>query len=264
MNLDKQTADLIELHNFFAQTKYGQSLVKNIRYGRYKPEHWSNEKWEEVLGIDVNNLRHLLNILMFTKEFVETAEGMFSEKTKSILLLSAVTHDWGEAVVGDIITDLKTGEQEKKELIAFREVASETLSLYKEKEYYATMNSVEDVIFSDSFLHSVFKNVVEELAALTTAIRAWQEAKNYPAEASYLQWISVNVFVYIHKPLKWAGYFELVPKFFAANRDVITEIFTAMPTPVFEHYNYDLKEKAQKIEMFEKAKTLWFQAQYAN
>ena len=264
MNLKKEFSDLIELHNFFTETKYGQTLAKNIRYGRYKPEHWTNEKWEEILGIDVNNLRHLLNILMFTKKFVETTERMFSEKTKFILMLSAVTHDWGEAVVGDIITDLKTGEQEKKELIAFREVASETLSLYKKKEYYAAINSIEEVVFNDSFLHSVFKNVVEELAAFNTAIRAWREAKNYPAEASCLQWITVNVFVYIHKPLKWTGYFELVPKFFAANRDLITEIFTAMPASVFEHYNYDLKEKAQKIEMFEKAKTLWFQAQYAN
>lgn len=263
MVLSPEILELIALHNFFAETKYGQTLAGNIRYGRYKPAHWSNEKWEQVLGPDVNNLKHLLHVLLSTKKFLET-EKKFSTKDRFLLSLAAITHDWGEGIVGDIISDLKTDEQEKREIIAFREVASGVLSVYKKEEYLAALGSIKPIIFGGCRLHFVFKSIIEKLIEENTALRAWREAKKHPAEALNLQWISANVFVYIPNLLDNAALFPLIQKFFAANWKSITEIFAAMPVPVFEHYNYDLKEKAQKIEMFEKAKNLWLKTKYVN
>ncbi|MBI2013094.1 MAG: hypothetical protein HYS88_01460, partial [Candidatus Colwellbacteria bacterium] len=99
-----------EIYELFAGSSYGKILRQRVRYGPYKPEELSNEEWVKILGPDVNNLEHLKTTLAITNDFIYRAryphpewqprEINFSREEKELLCLTAVIHDWGEAVVG--------------------------------------------------------------------------------------------------------------------------------------------------------------------
>ncbi len=118
-----------ELHRTFSGSEYGQELGKNVRYERYKPDSVSNKEWVELLGRDVSNLEHLRLTYDLTVAFVRHSEehqpDLLDDTDKAALLLAGVSHDWGEALTGDISYGDKTLDDDEKERIAFAKVASD-------------------------------------------------------------------------------------------------------------------------------------------
>jgi hypothetical protein len=63
--------EFLGIHQSFAATELGAKLAANVRYAIYKPTEVTNERWEALLGADVNNLAHLSLTYGLAKSMVE-------------------------------------------------------------------------------------------------------------------------------------------------------------------------------------------------
>lgn len=118
-----------ELYAALGDTEYGQTLQDNIRFGSFKPQWLENWAWTEMLGPDVNNLEHMEHTAVLTGWYLLEAERLgypFSDEDEAILMTTAYTHDFAEAIDGDISDPLKKHDDEAydKERASFEAVAS--------------------------------------------------------------------------------------------------------------------------------------------
>lgn len=152
-----------ELNEVFANSDYGRILENNIRFGDFKPEYISNQIWEQLLGDDVNNLRHMQDTYKLTRRFMRAGD-IGSE----LLKLTAITHDWGEAIVGDIALPDKEANPDLSitEAEAFRAIAKELLG----HDSYI-LDEVPDVLWGEHELSEPFR-VIEFIGYCRTGIRA--------------------------------------------------------------------------------------------
>ena len=180
-----------EIYELFAGSSYGEKLRQRVRYEPYKPEEVSNEEWVRILGPDVNNLEHLKTTLAIANEFIylarhphpewQSGEVNFSPEEEELLCLTAVIHDWGEAVVGDILWHRKTSESDaRKEFAALHKIIEELCrpryeGLLMEKIYLAA-----DIAFlrEDNTLNQVF-NAIEHIGYANNVFRAWKKRPNH-------------------------------------------------------------------------------------
>src|SRR3989339_1894173 len=191
MEKEKITPEIIEdLFKIFTSTKYGEKLAHNIRYGRYKPQSMSNEEWRNLLGDDVNNLYHALVVYNITKEFISENNHLYNQQLsydeKMTLLLAAIIHDWGEAVVGDISHGLKTETDENNEIKALHKIAKEITKSYRGGILTAqAIESINAVVFDTSTkLGNIFK-AIEHIGFFKTAMNAWEQSKNKKNSAKF-------------------------------------------------------------------------------
>ena len=153
-----------QLHERFARTGYGYKLRNNIRFGDFKPEYIPNKVWETLLGDDVNNLRHMPHTLEITKQF-QRYEKLGGE----LLRLTAITHDWGEAVVGDVALPDKIAQgQDLEEILAYNKIAQDVVP---EED----LSLVPNVLWGDHELSEPF-NVIEYIGYCQTGLRAGKMA----------------------------------------------------------------------------------------
>jgi len=146
---------------------YGQELAQRTRFNDFKPEFVTTDQWCALLGDDVNNLYHMSHTKGLAKRFSELS-GLSDEST-DLLLTTAITHDIGEAIIGDISLPSKTAEDETKERVAYRQIATELLG-----EDYG--NSLTDKVWSvlghEDEYHADMFRAVEYIGYCTTAMRA--------------------------------------------------------------------------------------------
>src|SRR5690348_9689172 len=102
-----------ELYSTFAESHYGETLEAKTRFDVFKPDWATTELWCDVLGDDVNNLRHMAHTARIAEAFAQGED--LSTDTTDLLLKTAATHDWGEAIIGDIPLPDKTDDDEAKE-----------------------------------------------------------------------------------------------------------------------------------------------------
>lgn len=168
---------MFEIHDKFAASEYGRQLEQNIRFGDFKPEYVSNELWENLLGDDVNNLRHMPDTLRIARRF------MREEKIGNELLkLTAITHDWGEAIVGDIALPDKEANPDHSipEAEAYTRIAEEL-------GYSELLSEVPDVIWGEHELSEPFR-VIEFIGYCRTGFRA-----GFIADAIAHNWIDLSM-----------------------------------------------------------------------
>lgn len=151
------------LHQLFAESDYGWALSREIRFGDFKPDYISNQLWESLLGDDVNNLRHMPNTLEITKRFQR-----YNKLGGQLLRLTAITHDWGEAVVGDVsLPDKELQGVDTQEVEAYKKIAWELVG--------EELDEVPDVIWGEHELSEPF-NVIEYIGYCQTGLRAGRMA----------------------------------------------------------------------------------------
>lgn len=121
-----------ELNQQFARTDYGLILDNEVRFGTFKPDFLANEEWVEMLGPDANNRAHMMRAYQLTRWAI--AQEDLSNLDKYRMRLAAMTHDWGEAIVGDTPDPLKTAEGEELERKAWLEVADSMLGENKSSQ----------------------------------------------------------------------------------------------------------------------------------
>src|SRR3989338_7414176 len=59
-----------DIYNLFSKTGYGMILSQRIRWSIYKPQEMSHTAWEQLIGHDANNLKHLLVSYRLTQLFL--------------------------------------------------------------------------------------------------------------------------------------------------------------------------------------------------
>ena len=111
------------------QTEHGETLANNIRFGRFKPDFLPNEVWVELLGDDVDNLKHMEYTAELTNWYIRQAwklEEPFSLEDEHLLMTTAWVHDFAEAIDGDIPDPFKVDDEDTKatERRSFLTVAS--------------------------------------------------------------------------------------------------------------------------------------------
>lgn len=161
--------NLQEIHKTFAESEYGQKLEANVRFGDFKPDYIDNSLWEMLLGDDVNNLRHMPHTLEITRQFIR------HEKIGGMLLrLTAISHDWGEAVVGDIALPDKEGQSTADEEKAYLDIAYELLG-----QDAHILSEVPKVLWGEPGLHRLTEpfNAIEYIGYCQTGVRAGNVAE---------------------------------------------------------------------------------------
>lgn len=106
-----------DLYIELGHNEYGIKLENEVRYGSYKPENISNDVWTSVLGPDVNNYYHMEYTAGIAAWYIEESERLgepFSKEEQELLMLTAYTHDFSEAIIGDIPQPEKTGSLQEQ------------------------------------------------------------------------------------------------------------------------------------------------------
>lgn len=258
---EKTSFSFREIHQIFAESEYGSILSQEVRYERYKPQGVDNNKWEELLGVDVNNLKHLRLTYGLTRRFLyycanpssvwqeEVPEiACFTPKEAEALLLTAITHDWAEAIVGDKMFDLKTEADEQEEARVQQLLTVQLLGGLENNEIIQNRNSKLNQAF----------NAIERLSYLRTGLRAWSKSKDKIDKNIIrgLWWLTNNVlFNQIEKLIEYSQTYPPVRIYLVNMQQTISEAFKEMPASSFE--DYDSREREAKKAQFEKAKKAW-------
>jgi hypothetical protein len=156
-----------ELHSLFSASEYGRTLNEEIRFGDFKPVDVENAIWTDMLGDDVNNLLHMPHTQKIAARFC-LREAMGDDDTRKIIL-TAATHDWGEAIESDIALPSKTKADELREEQAFRMIAEDLLGKYEGEELSDIVWAIlskNDAVLGDRF------RAIEYIGYVTTAMRA--------------------------------------------------------------------------------------------
>lgn len=256
---------LYTIHKEFAATEFGQVLANQVRYDPYRPETVSHERWEKLLGADVNNLKHLPLTYGLTRVFInhlgDGPEETLTPHEEDVLKTSALIHDWAESVVGDINYNLKTDadtEEEKKQFTAHLK------KFYDGDRQELVEESLETVIFSeDSKLGRMF-NIVERLGYLRTGLRASELAfrDDIPDCREHMRLLASEVLgTQMAKCLQLTELYTPMDKYITNQQAVIDRAFKAVVAEpeVFLIIPEDRRDMRQ--EQFDKAHTAWLARQ---
>jgi hypothetical protein len=242
ISIDGKTHSFTNIFLKLSKTKYGNTLKSNIRFSEFKPKNISNEKWIELLGKDVSNLYHLYVSLIITKEFItnckdpiengnETVlpEALFSDQEQKYLLFTSVTHDWAEAIIGDIPLTSKKESDEDKEMTILGELYHQILGKGEKSEELEHLAFEVKTILTDrsTKLGKAF-NAIERIGYLKTAMRSWYVSKRIDDETAKkrTERLAVRV-VTIHHPklFEYATLYPAVLNYLQYRRRPLADIF---------------------------------------
>lgn len=222
-----------EIHERFSATSYGKTLAKNIRYRFFKPPEVTHAEWEELLGPDVNNLEHHWWSERVMRAFLRR-NADFSPEEQKILLLTAVTHDWAEAVIGDVPYGRKTTGEEDDELRLIPQIAEEC---FGEPLRQPIRQTIEEILQWKPVLRKTGEGpklahafeVVEQLGFVGTGGRAWDVAEKgaylSPLLRDNLRWLGIEVHAG-HVPIlmQYADTYPAVRRYLLSTRHRITDV----------------------------------------
>jgi deoxycytidylate deaminase/5'-deoxynucleotidase YfbR-like HD superfamily hydrolase len=264
-SVEKKYDQYKKIYTIFSKTKYGKKLAKKVRYERYKPKSVSKKLWENILGPDVNNLKHHLVTFNIAKLFFDDSKKqsgsyVFNPDEKKLLAIAALIHDWGEAITGDITTDLKSLSAEKKEITALESVIKDISINSPDVNFADLQGSFRKAIKGEDKKLFITFNAIERVGYLLTGVRAWKKSKlfvkNNKQFSNGLWWLSNNVALnQVEKLIEYSKSFSVVKFCLGENSKVIDEIFVKMPDEIFS--NYEKKESIERRKQFSKAKKAW-------
>lgn len=252
----------LDLYNHFASTDYGKKLSSEIRFERYKPEYVSNDSWEELLGPDVNNLKHALEIYDISKKFFEVQPAIFSEEQRELAYLAAIVHDWGEAVVGDFTFDDRNDERKGEEKKILEKIGSKILKNFGDKhlldKFYLFL---EKIFYNTMTEEGKTFDAIERIGHMKTGLKAWTIGKRCDKKdinlALRLHWLAGNV-LYNQIPtlLNAKEFYFYVGDYLEKNKKIISEAFENHRDEGFSFYVRS--DQAKKRADFIAAREKWF------
>ncbi len=243
ITFDNRHLSFSHIHRRFAGSLYGIRLAQNIRYAPYKPDGVSHQEWERTLGIDVNNLNHLNLSLGMTRSFLAncasaderwkgrvSTEAVFTPQEQQLLLLTAVVHDWAEAVVGDIPYHLKTQSDEEREMTILRGLIHEVLGNGNSSAQCDEIAGGVQSVLTDtrSKLGKAF-NAVERVGYVRTGLRAWEQSRIISGHlGKNLENLAFQVVPFhITKLVHYAEIYPAVDSYLSFHQNPITQIINA-------------------------------------
>lgn len=246
-----------KIFEYFSNTKYGQNLASEIRYKRYNldTDNVSNKDWQRLLGIDVNNLKHMPLTYGLGRSFLKHLDIQFSAPDQENFLLACNLHDIAEAVKKDITFGSKTKTDDEEEIKLLHQMSANIFSNFPGLN--DRLDYVVDTIIGDhnSELGKPF-NAVERLGYLRTGLRAFgviSELKGKQKEG--LEWLTTDVLLnQIPTLIEYSKIYRPVDLFLKSQKDLISEAFETLPESVFKYYDGDSEKKGDEKESVKKEK----------
>lgn len=251
ISLGSGDVSFLDVHGLFSATDYGNILLDRSRWGSFKPSWMSDDQFEELIGVDVNNLKHIQLTFATARVFLAYCEqpdsvwegpvsedAQFTDDEKVVLLLCAITHDWGEAVVGDIAQPLKTKASEKKEFKELRRIAKEVSGSNTEL-YEKISESIQIVLVDSNTKLSRAFNAIEKVGYHRTGLIGFRESVNWKGAESdmydRLRGMAFSVHTHnLEDLIKYAAVYPPVLTQLIANADQISQIYETEPSVVSE------------------------------
>jgi hypothetical protein len=173
-----------EINRRFEKTEHGKKLSDSVRWGPMKTDKVSNAEWCRLLGADVNNFHHNRLTYGLTRAFLaKISHENLSGQDLEVILLTAITHDWAEAVLGDTPYDKKGLSNEEQE----RVILSDMLYEYLPEDVGSQNSRVPEVLATlydrNAKLWKLF-NIVEKLGYIRTGLNAFDRRHHYQGEQS--------------------------------------------------------------------------------
>lgn len=251
-----------ELHRAFSETSHGQKMGESIRFAKYNLSDMPNDEWEKLLGRDVNNLEHMSLTHGIAVAFIRYCETyqpeLLTDEEKKILLLTAITHDWGEAIRGDVSFGDKTKQEEAQEVEDFNLVID---SLSYGSFTYEEIKYAQEIAFDHhgSKLGRIFY-AIERLGYMRTALKASEIvlAQRQPDETTFgLIWLVADVLSnHMHEDqlLKESYRYDALFAAITAHHEEIDAAFDlALRHPTaFENYGEEAQEKNNSVQIARK------------
>lgn len=254
-----------EVHNSFVESVYGLDIDGHVRFERFKPEHVSNEQWRELLGSDVDSSQHMPLTYGMSRAFLnyyrthpyENTNGVeFSPEEEHILMLAAMTNNWGESRTGDVSYDQKTVDIEKEEKDAYRDILTE---LYSDSIDVKKRMLVERTIFeNDTKLGRAF-DAIQKAGYLRTGLQAFEASQDIEDEvlAEHLQWLCGNVLSnQIIVLIEYSKSYPPVRSFLENQRESISEAFEAITPETFSKHG---QTESIRSELLWQNKLAWYE-----
>jgi hypothetical protein len=240
------TNKLVSIHHAFAETDFGKKLGANIRYATYKPDGVSNERWRELLGVDVNNLGHLQLSGNLAKSFIRDMDlhqpGYFEGDERDVLEVALITHDWAESVVGDINYGDKTSDDEAEERAQFEQNLAAFFTGKEERLEQLIKRALDEVIFSPDTKLGIAFNAIERVGYVRTALRAAERVSSDEAGdcEDGFRWLVADVLArHTSKLIEYADVLPPVKTYLDNQEDRISEAYGIIDDDVFWNYPED-------------------------
>jgi hypothetical protein len=238
----EKRSGFIAIHQSFAETELGATLADRIRYEKYKPAEVSNERWEDLLGADVNNLAHMPLTYGLTRSMIrnlqDTQPGFLNDHEEEVLQVTALIHDQAEAIVGDINYNDKTPEDEVEEMHHLSAILDEHYEGDTSDIKHIILEAAEVMKSPDSKLGHVF-NTIERIGYMRTALRAAEHVKRGAAPdcEEELRWMTADV-LGNHTVTLMERADDYIPvRIYLGNQaHVIDEAFSIVTPEVFTNY----------------------------
>jgi hypothetical protein len=268
IQIENQLFTFWQIHRQFSQTEGGQYLATNIRWGPRKPKDMANQKWVETIGYDAHNLEHCRLMYGLTRQFIRYQNQsdlpiQFTPEEQTILLLTAITHDWPEGLTGkgDINAEAKNAQDEADELATIEKPIIDILGQNPKSIKLAA--SVKYCLGNiDSKLGKAF-NIIESIGYLRTALISYKKSiqlKDNINLKNRLILIAHNVpSNSIIKIINSSSDYAFVQKYLLDQKDTISQIFNLDRT-TFDLYDQDsCQVNSNKIPKEQKPSDFYYQ-----
>ncbi len=225
-----------DIHETFSRSIFGKKLRESPRFHIFKPDDVNTRHWVEILGDDVNNLNHMIVTLGIAEGFVGSLNGAISLEDKRIICLTAIIHDWAEAVMGDIPLPQKTDEDEKREITVLKELFEIflTTNKYGHKVPTEQLDRVCDILSGDDELSLVFKTI-EEMGYMKTGLRAWVKKDDFEGQELEESLFNLSIDVinrHLVPLIERSRLYPPVMDFLLENADTISDIIASTPRDI--------------------------------
>lgn len=179
---DGTQVPLIQIRYRYAESKYGDILNNQLRWGPAIRDGTTPDLWRKTFGADVNNLLHLDLTFGLLKTVLRRFKSVeLTLEDLEILLLTAQTHDWAEAVTGDKCFIYKNESDEREEIDILRALLEEFLPEDRNSSVPKIPQVISTLTHQDTLRYKIF-NIAEKIGYLRTCKRAYQVKDRFPEE----------------------------------------------------------------------------------
>lgn len=227
-----------EIDRRYGESELGMQLVKQVRYDKLKLPETSTDQWCQLLGADVNNYRHLRLTLGLAKSFLRRVDlENLTVEDLEVLMLTAVTHDWAEAITMDIDYDKKGQNEETAERDLLAGLLHEFIPEDKRSVNPRAPRVLETLYDRDSKLWLMF-NLVEKIGYIRTGINAYRRSHKAEGEqAEKLNFLGkMTVSNHAHFLLEHSERFPALLDFFRGREYLFEEILGAAQPEDFQRF----------------------------
>lgn len=277
ISVNGEDRSFIDFYKAFASSNHGQKLAGQIRFGRFKPDSVDADTWKDLLGADVDNLRHEKLSMGIARQFVRHChtpdqrfwkrsippEAVFTLPEQTILFATAAKHDEPEAILSDISYDQKTDADHAKEMKVMQQMLTYSLGdADVSRQILEILNDKK----CETKLGRAF-NAIERIGYLRTRLTAWDYSNCDDAGEELrrgLRSLTNNVLInQTQTLLEYAEIYPAVRTFLATNAERITNAFQLLyeDRGSFEIYaiEQDQNYRTQMETLFEGTYSLWTQ-----